>query len=122
MKTEILGIQLSDTVTARLKEQTDWNIVSAATTEAAIEKMQQINFEVLAVPDAVLTGSEEAKLKKLLSLQEQNSLWITYTENDEQELTREIRAFLAENATTPHSSFSIIDDGLNQPEIKIEIL
>ena len=71
MKTEILGILLSDAATTHLKEQTDWNIVPAATTEEAIEKMQQFNFEVLVVPDGVLPGSDEVKLKKLLSLQEQ---------------------------------------------------
>ncbi|AHF17989.1 hypothetical protein [Niabella soli] len=122
MKTEILGIVLSDTATARLKEQIDWNIVPAATTEEAIEKMQQFNFEVLVAPDGLLTGSDEAKLKKLLSLQEQDSMWITYTENEEAALTKEITGFLNEKATAPRSSFSVIDDGLKQPEIKIEIL
>ncbi|MBO9620971.1 MAG: hypothetical protein J7539_18270 [Niabella sp.] len=122
MKTEILGILLNDAVATRLKEQTDWNIVSVTTTEEAIEKMQQVSFEVLVAPDAVLTSGDEAKLKKLLSLQGQDSMWITYIENEEAGLTKEIAGFLDEKATAPRSSFSVIDDGLKQPEIKIEIL
>ncbi|ANH82780.1 hypothetical protein A8C56_18950 [Niabella ginsenosidivorans] len=122
MKAAILGINISNHITDHLKKHSDWSIVPAATVEEAIEKMQQIDFEVVTAPDAWLEEKEEAKLKKLLSIQQHDSMWITYTDETANSLEKEIETFITDKAAAPRSSFSVIDDGFKSPEITIEIL
>jgi|GEM_PF-4842742 len=119
MKTEILGININERATDLLKKQKNSTLVQVTTAEAAVEKFQLIDFDVVVAPENYLAGSEEAMLKKLLSLKDHDSIWITYEEGRESELEKEISGFLKEQETAPRHSFSVTDDGLKSP---IEIL
>ncbi len=119
MKATILGINTGNRVTNQLKEHSDWNIVEVTTVEEAIEKMQQIDFDVVTIQQDRLENTEAIKLKKLLSIQQHDSMWITYTDDTLNDLEKEIETFLTDIAAAPRSSFSVIDDGFKRPEIEI---
>ncbi|SDC90286.1 hypothetical protein [Niabella drilacis] len=122
MKTEILGIHINEQARRLLKEQKNSNLVEVSTAEAAVEKFQLIDFDVVVAPENDLASNAEAMLKKLLSLNDHDSMWITYQSDHEEELGKEIAAFLKEQETAPRHSFSVTDDGLKPQGLKIEIL
>lgn len=121
MKTEILGISINEQAMHLLKAQENSNLVQVHTAEEAVEKFQLVDFDVVVAPEAYLEAGEEAKLKKLLSLKDHDSMWITYVQGEETELATAIPGFLKELGAAPRHSFSVTDNGLN-PKLDIEIL
>ncbi|WP_018630657.1 hypothetical protein [Niabella aurantiaca] len=122
MKTEILSIRINEPARRILAAQKNSNLVEVSTAEAAVEKFQLIDFDVVVAPENYLAPHEEAMLKKLLSLNDHDSMWITYQNGREAGLEKEITGFLTELETAPRHSFSIADDGLKPRGLQIEIL
>ncbi len=121
MKTEILGIHLNEQAADLLKAQPNSNLVQVLTAEEAVEKFQLIDFDVVVAPEAYLDNKEEAMIKKLLSLKDHDSMWITYEAGREAALAAAISGFFKELETAPRHSFSVTDNGL-KPKLNIEIL
>ncbi|WP_300602455.1 hypothetical protein [Niabella sp.] len=121
MKTEILGINIGERAMQLLKAQENSNLVQVLTAEEAVEKFQLVDFDVVVAPEAYLSTHEEAMLKKLLSLKNHDSMWITYAQEQEAELATAINGFLKELETAPRHSFSVTDHGLTPP-INMKIL
>ncbi|MBZ4189873.1 hypothetical protein [Niabella beijingensis] len=122
MKIEILGINISTAIASLFETETNWALTQVLTAEEAIEKFHQIDFDIVVTPDGYLAASEEIKLKKLLSLKDHDSMWITYETGQEHQLKQEIVSFLKEKETAPRGSFSVTDDGFKPRGPQIEIL
>ncbi|MCF3110045.1 hypothetical protein LL912_14785 [Niabella sp. CC-SYL272] len=121
MKTEILGIHINEQAASLLNARKNSNLVQVLTAEAAVEQFQRIDFDVVVAPEAYLNKQEEAMLKKLLSLKNHDSMWITYDPGHEATLATAISGFFEELETAPRHSFSVTDNGLTPP-LDIEIL
>ncbi|MGJ7030640.1 hypothetical protein [Niabella hirudinis] len=122
MKTEILGIHINERARRLLEAQKNSRLTEVATAEAAVEKFQLIDFDVVLAPENYLDGSAEAMLKKLLSLKDHDSMWVTYEEGREEMLEKEIVDFMTEQEAAPRGSFSVTDDGLRPLGPQIELL
>lgn len=121
MKTEILGININAQAIDLLKAQHNSTLVRVLTAEEVVEKFQLIDFDVVVAPEACLNDKEEAMIKKLLSLKDHDSMWITYENGREAALATAVSGFFKELETAPRHSFSVTDNGL-KPKLNIEIL
>lgn len=120
MKIQILEIGLNETIPTILSKHLNWNVTFADTAEEAVEKFQQVDFDVVAVLEGFLIAEQEAMLKKLMALKNHDSLWITFNEKTEGDLVKAIEAFLEEKERAPKSTVSVIDNGSKRPDITIE--
>lgn len=120
MKTEILGINISDAVVGIIGANKNWTVTRVTSAEEAIEKFQLMDFDVVITPENDLDESDTIKLKKLLSLKDHDSMWISYNASNEDDLVKEIEDFLQEKQRAPKSTVSVIDNGIKRPDITIE--
>lgn len=94
-----------------------WDVVTAADTEAAIEKFQQMNIDVVVFTNG--TSADEVKIRKLFSFQQPG---IIFLQNNNSELINgQVKAALQKREQASKRTFSFVDDALKAAELPIII-
>lgn len=95
----------------------DWDVITALTTEAAIEKFQQLDIDVVVFANTM--QEDEIKMRKLFSFQQPEIILLQ--NNDRGFIAEEIKAALQKKQSANKPSFSFVDDALKKAELPITI-
>jgi len=112
-RTAILVVGTNHTI----PRQDNRSITTVLTAEAAIEKIQQTDFDIVVLTTAVAT--EEKKLQRILSLQQPDAIVIKNSNIDL--VAAEITAALQNRNKTTTTTYSFVDDGLKNAMLPISI-
>lgn len=112
-KTEMLVIGMNDL----LSTNKEWNVVSAAGAEDAIEKFQQRDFDVVVFANEA--SEDEAKLRKLFTFQQPEIILLQSNNHDQ--VSADIKKALDKKQQQNKASFSFVDDALKAAMLPITI-
>jgi hypothetical protein len=112
-KTTILVAGKMDT----LVSNNEWDVITALSTEAAIEKFQQLDIDLVVFANT--TAEDEIKMRKLFLFQQPEIILLQ--DNNTAVITDEIKNALQKKQAANKPSFSFTDDALKAAELPITI-
>jgi len=103
-----------------LNKHGDWNIITAAGDEEAIEKFHRHDFEVVVFTDTI-SSDEERKLRKIFTFHNPDIIIVKDQHGNKGVLVTEIMGALDKLHMAKKPSFSLVDDALINAGLKINI-
>jgi hypothetical protein len=95
----------------------EWDVVTAADTEAAIEKFHQVDFDVVVFSNSI--QEDVVKLSKLFLFQQPDLILLQKNNNDL--IAEQIKTALQKRQDANKPSFSFVDDALKAAALPITI-
>lgn len=100
-----------------LTGNTEWDIISANSAEAAIEKFHQLDFDAVVITN--MATADALKLKTIFTFQKPEI--IVLQNNDNATLANRLQEALQKKEQGSKHSFSIVDDALKNAMLPINI-
>ena len=123
-KSELLIIGRSTTGFETFKDffdkHDDWNIITAASDEEAIEKFHRHDFKVIVFTDNI-SADEERKLRKIFTFHNPEIIIVRRQHDNEGVLVGEIVTALDKFQKAKRPSYSLVDDALKNAGLNIII-
>lgn len=113
MKRKILGIGLKENDKAIIDQNENWLLITVNSTEEAVEKLVQINFDAV-IQRSWLSNTEIAKLRKFLSLQKQDIILISVEDSNDSWM-KDVSMFFHELDQNTKATIAINDNFFKTP-------
>ncbi|MGG9963711.1 hypothetical protein [Ferruginibacter sp. SUN106] len=95
----------------------EWDVVTVADTETAIEKFHQVDFDAVVFSNTI--QDDVVKLSKLFLFQQPDLILLQ--NNNDDVITEQIKTALQKRDATSKPSFSFVDDALKTAALPITI-